>query len=382
MKNLSRWGGIFLLAILGLLAFQTPDVSAAAVQHVGLNLQHVLPMFMGITLGANVLTLTDWAKRLDPDGKVPDIVEMLTQTNEVLDDMTFIEANNILSHRTTVRTGLPAVAWRLLNQGVAVSKSTTAQIDETIGLLEAWAEVDIELAKLAGNESAFRLSEAQAFIEAMNQEMARTLFYGNSGIDPEKFTGLAVRYSDTTARNGTNIIKATTSPTGSDQTSIWLIVWGPQTLTGIFPKGSKAGLEHKDLGEQTAEITTGIGGSRMRVYQDQFIWKMGIALRDWRYVVRICNIDESLLVAGGAPAADLLAAMARATWRIPAMGMGKAVFYMNRSVGEYLDIQAKNAVSTGGQLGYNEIDGRRIMNFRGIPIKITDQILDTESIVV
>lgn len=380
MKNMFRWGALFCLAILGLLAVGTPEASAAVVQHFSTSFQLLIPI-MGITLGANVLTLADWAKRLDPDGTVPDIVEMLNQTNEILDDMTFIEANNQLSHRTTVRTGLPAVAWRLLNQGVAVSKSTTAQIDETIGLLEAWAEVDCELARLNGNESAFRLSEAQAFIEAMNQEMARTLFYGNSGIDPEKFTGLAVRYSDSTARNGVNIIKATTAPAGSDQTSIWLVVWGPQTVTGIFPKGSKAGLEHKDLGEQTAEITTGIGGSRMRVYQDQFTWKCGIALRDWRYVVRICNIDESALVAGGAGAADLLGAMAKATWRIPALGMGRAVFYMNRSVGEYLDLQSKAAVSTGGQLGYSDVQGRRIFNFRGIPIKITDQILDTESIV-
>lgn len=31
------------------------------------------------TLGSTVLTLADWAKRLDPDGKVPAIVEMLSQ---------------------------------------------------------------------------------------------------------------------------------------------------------------------------------------------------------------------------------------------------------------------------------------------------------------
>ena len=380
MKNVLRWVAMFAipLAVCLAIGFSPPD-ALAAVQH---TVQHspVLGV-MGATLGANVLTLSDWAKRLDPDGKIPQIVEMLNQTNEILDDMLFIEANNITSHRTTVRTGLPAVAWRLLNQGVAVSKSTTAQIDETIGLLEAWAEVDCELAKLAGNESAFRLSEAQAFIEAMNQEMARTLFYGNSGIDPEKFTGLAVRYSDSTALNGQNIVKATTAPAGSDQTSIWLVTWGPQTITGIFPKGSQAGLQHKDLGEQTAEITNGIGGTRMRVYQDQFIWKVGIALRDWRYVVRIANIDESALVAGGAGAPDILAAMARATWRIPALGMGRPVFYMNRSVGEYLDLQAKAAVSVGGQLSYDVVEGRRFMTFRGIPIKICDQILDTEAIV-
>jgi len=192
------------------------------------------------TLGSNVLTLADHAKRLDPDGKVPSIVELLSQSNEILDDMLWMEGNLPTGHRTTVRTGLPAVAWRLLNQGVQPSKSTTAQVDEQCGMLEAWSEVDKDLAMLNGNTAAFRLSEAQAFIEAMNQEMASTLFYGNAGLTPEEFTGLSIRYSDPAAVNGQNVIDAGGS--GSDNSSIWLVAWGGQTVHGIFPKGSKAGL--------------------------------------------------------------------------------------------------------------------------------------------
>jgi hypothetical protein len=348
-------------------------------------LQHLLHappgIMLGATLGTNVLTLADWAKRIGPDNEVATIIEMLNQTNQVLDDMSWIPANNVTSHRTTVRTGLPAVAWRLLNQGVAVSKSTTAQIDETIGLLEAWAEVDVELAQLADDTGAFRLSEAMAFIEAMNQEFCRVLFYGNAGIDPEKFTGLSVRYSDATnALNKQNIVKSTAgTPAGADQTSMWLIVWGPQTITGIFPKGSTAGLRHKDLGEQTAELTAGVGGTRMRVFQDQFIWKGGIALRDWRYVVRGANIDISNLLAGTGD--DLFIKMTKMYWRIPGFGLGRAAFYVNRTVGEYLDLQAQGNVKTGGQLSYDVLDGRRIMTFRGIPIRVVDQLVETESIV-
>jgi hypothetical protein len=335
------------------------------------------------TLGSNVLTLVDWAKRLGPDNKIAAIIEMLNQTNQVLDDMLWMEGNLPTGHRTTVRTGLPTVAWRLLNQGVAVSKSTTAQIDETIGLLEAWSEVDCELANLAGDLDEFRLSEAQAFIEAMNQEFCRVLFYGNGGIDPEKFTGLSVRYSDgTTALNKQNVVKGTGTVSGADQTSIWLIVWGQQTVAGIFPRGTTetgVGLSHKDLGEQTAELTTGVGGTRMRVYQDQFIWKGGIALRDWRYVVRGCNIDISSLLAGAGT--DLFTQLTKMYWRIPAFGMGRAAFYVNRTVGEYLDLQAQGNVKTGGQLTYDVLEGRRIMSFRGIPIRVVDQLVETESIV-
>ncbi len=330
------------------------------------------------TLGTNVLTLADWAKRLDPDGKVPMIVELLEQTNEVLLDMQWIEGNLPTGHRTTVRTGLPTIAWRLLNQGVQPSKSTTTQIDESVGILEAWSEVDKDLAELNGNTASFRLSEAQAFLESMNQEFVQTMFYGNSSTAPEEFTGLSVRYSDLSATNGQNIISG--GGAGSDNTSIWFVVWGSNTFHGIFPKGSKAGLQHDDLGLDTVETTAGIAGSRMRAYRDRWQWKAGIALRDWRYVVRIANIDVSNLVAKTS-AADLIELMIRAIHRVPTLGPGKACFYMNRTVFQMLDIQRRDDAQTGGQLNYQVIDGVMVPFFRGMPIRRVDQIVETEATV-
>jgi hypothetical protein len=328
------------------------------------------------TLAANVLTLSDWAKRLDPNGKVPSIVELLAQTNEILLDMMWIEGNLPTGHRTTVRTGLPTVAWRLLNQGVQPSKSTTAQIDEAAGMLEAWSEVDKDLAMLNGNTSSFRLSEAQAFIEAMNQEMASTLFYGNAGLDPEEFTGLAVRYSDPTSGNGQNIIDA--GAAGADNSSIWLVVWGGQSVHGIFPKGSAAGLMHEDMGEVTVETTAGIAGTRMRAYQDRWQWKAGIALKDWRYCVRIGSIDLSDLRAG---TVDIIEFMIRAIHRIPNLRVGRPVFYMNRTVFQELDILRRNDVLAGGQLSYSVVDGRIQYSFREIPIRLVDALTQTEALV-
>lgn len=330
----------------------------------------------GATLGTSALTLADWAKRLDPDGKVPTIVELLAQTNEPLMDMRWVEGNLPTGHRTTVRTGLPTVAWRLLNAGITPSKSTTAQIDEQCGMLEAWSEVDVDLANLNGNVQAFRLSEAMAFIEAMNQEMMQTLIYGNAGLAPEEFTGLAVRYSAISgASNAENILDA--GGTGSDNSSIYLVVWGDRTCMGIFPKGSKAGLIHNDYGEVTIEVTAGVGGTRMRGLQERFQWKGGLALKDWRYVVRICNIDVSDL-AGGV-GADLVTQMIKATHRVPTLNAGRAAFMMNRSCFQYLDIQRRGDVLSGGQLSYNEVDGIPRATFRGIPIAKTDALLETES---
>lgn len=341
---------------------------------------HGVPLMLGVTLNANVLTLLDWGKRQDPDGKVADIVELLSITNEILLDMLWMEGNLPTGHRTTIRTGLPTVAWRLLNQGVQPSKSTTAQIDEACGIMEAWSEVDKELAELSGNVGQFRFSEAQAFIEAMNQQFASTLFYGNAGLTPEQFTGLSVRYAAISgAANKQNIIDG--GGTGSVNTSVWLILWGRNTVHGLFPKGSKAGLQHFDHGEETIETVAGVGTSRMRGYRDQFQWKCGIAVRDWRYGVRFCNIDTTNLTAQTSPA-DLIQGMIKMVHKIPTFGMGKASFYMNRTVFEMLDIQRFLAVKGGGQLHYTEVDGVMTPTFRGIPIRRSDSLLNTEARVV
>lgn len=331
------------------------------------------------TLGATVLTLSDVAKRVDKTGRIGRIVEMLGQTNPLLEDMLWGEANEVTSELTTIRTGLPAVYWRLINQGLPPSKSKTAQVRESIGMLEAWSETDKDLVEMSGDPAGLRLSEASAFLEAMNQEMAQTLFYGNSSTAPQEFNGLAPRYSSLTgASNGANIING--GGVGSDNTSVWLIEWGDQTVKGVFPKGSKAGIDHEDLGLVTVETTAGVAGNRMRAYQDHWQWKAGLVVKDWRYAVRIANIDVSNLVANSS-AADLTELMILAIHRLPSLTMGKPVFYMNRTAIGHLDIQRRNDVQSGGGLTYDMVDGKPVMSFRGIPIRATDALLETEATV-
>jgi hypothetical protein len=328
------------------------------------------------TIATNVATLADVAKRVDPDGRIPAIVELLSQTNPILDDMMWREGNLPTGHRTTQRVGLPTITARRLNEGVTPSKSQTAQIDEQCAMFEAISEVDYDLATLNGNDAGFRLSEGAAFIEAMNQTMAQTLFYGNAATQPEVFTGFAPRYNALTGNIGQNVISGGGS--GSDNTSIWLIAWGENTVHGIYPKGSQAGLVHEDLGEQLIQTGTGIGTGRMKAYVDRWQWKCGLAVRDWRYAVRIANIDVSNLVAESS-AADLTKLMIRAVHRIPSLSLGKPVFYVNRTVRQMLDIQALNKASS--QITVDNFDGKLITKFRGIPVQTSDQILENEAAV-
>ena len=318
-------------------------------------------------------TLADVAKRYDADGKIDTIVELLSETNEVLDDMTFLEGNLPTGHKTTVRSGLPSSTWRKLNYGVQPSKSTTVQITDTAGMLEAYAEVDKALADLNGNTASFRLSEDRAFLESMNQTMASTLFYGDTGTDPEKFMGLGPRYNSLSAESGDNIIVGGGS--GSDNTSIWLVCWGPNTCHGIYPKGSQAGLNHQDLGEVTLEDAA---SGKYQGYRTHYKWDIGMSVRDWRYIVRIPNIDVSNLTkdASGSSAA-LVDLMVQAVEKLPNVNLGRAVFYGNRTISSILRRQITNTSNV--RLSMDEVAGKRVMSFDGIPFRRNDAILNTEA---
>lgn len=327
-------------------------------------------------IGNAVLTLADHAKRRDPDGKIARVAELLAQNNEIMNDIPFVEGNLATGHMGTVRTGLPTVYWRLVNNGIQPSKSTTAQITESCGILEARSHVDVDLAKLNGDEGAFRLSEASAFIEAMTQEFVGTFFYGTASA-PEEFIGLAPRFNSLTATSGQNVLDGGGS--GADNSSIWLIGWSNDTVHGIYPKGSTAGLSHRDLGEQLIHTgTNGVDVATMLALVDLWQMKAGCFVKDWRYAVRICNIDISNLVAETS-AADLTKLMIKAIHRIPNANKVKLCFYANRSIIEMLDIQRRDNVQDGGGLTYGDEQGQPVLRFRGIPVRLCDQLTEAEA---
>lgn len=336
------------------------------------------------TLSTGQLTLADWSKRTGPDGKIDPVAELLSQQNDVLEDIVFKEANQPTSHVVNIRTGLPTVYWRAYNQGVPSSKSTTAQVTEPCAMLEARSHIDAKLLALNNNSAEFRLSEESAFIEAMNQEMTGKLFNGNVGTDAKTFSGLATRYSSTTAGNGGNVILA--GGAGSDNASIYLVVWGEQTVFCPFPKGSRAGLQSRDLGEESVQDAN---GNWYQAARSLFQWDGGLVVKDWRYVVRIANIDVSdwIGVTGSqasAASTNLLKLMMRAIARIPNFNMGRAAFYANRSIQEGLMIQALE--KSNAALGIKEAltqFGTKInqLQFMGIPVRGVDQLGIAETLV-
>ncbi len=331
-------------------------------------------------IGENYIDIIDALKRSDSDDalQVATVIELLKETNSILDDAQAVPCNLGTRHRTTVRTGLPSVAWGKLYNGITQSKSSTQQVEDTTGFLEALASIDKRLLELYPDEGALRLSESQAFLEALSQEGASTVFYGDSSADPEKFTGLAPRFSSLSAQNGGQIVNG--GGAGSDNTSIWMVSWSPQTCQMLYPANTMAGIQREDKGEQRVLDDN---NAPYYVMEDEYRWHMGLTVRDWRQVVRVANIDVSDLQAGSV---DIYALMRKGFWKLRKHRVmdGRIAIYCNADVCEALD--ADSTPTTGTSASYvrlrpQEVDGMEVMSYRGFPIRQVDALLNTEAAV-
>lgn len=322
-------------------------------------------------------TLLDIARRKDPDGKIAQIIELMQEENEILKDIPYITCNDGTNHKTTVRTGLPEAYWRKYNMGVPKSKSTTTQIVDHTAKLEARSEVDKDLVEInTDSPQAFRFSEDAAFLSAMNSKMASTVFYGDKNT-PEAFVGFAPRYSKIStdkSKSGYNIINA--GGAGSDNTSIWVVGWGERTVHGIIPRNTTAGFNTTDLGVETVYDDN---HNPFRAYVTLFEWFNGLCVRDWRYVVRIANIDVSNLAANSS-AADLNDLLLQAIHRFPANRMGvRFGIYCTEEVLTALDRQTLG--KNQAMVGWRQVQGEEVLAFRNIPIRRCDAIKLDEAVI-
>ena len=337
---------------------------------------------------SGVATLLDVLQTMAPDGKQMDIAEVLTQQNELLTDMTWREGNTVTGHRDAVRTSLPTPSFRAINEGVPVTKSGSTPIEETAALLEDFSRVDRELAIMSGNVNAYRLQEAKPHIIGMGHKMASTVFYGNANVNPKEFTGLSARYNTintATSNTATNVIDA--GGTGSANRSIWLIKWDPDAITGIFPKNTAGGLDHEDATNASGEGAHGFpaaaaladaSGNKFMGYEDHWIWRCGLMVKDWRFAVRIANIDLTLLTLNHATGPNLQDLMTQALELIE--DSSGAVFYVPRALRAYFRRQLLN--DKNAFMSWDDIGGKRVMSFGEAPIRRTDSLNVNEARVV
>jgi hypothetical protein len=211
----------------------------------------------------------------------------------------------------------------------------------------------------------------------MNQEFASSLFYASEATAPEEITGFAPRYNSLSAENGQNIVQ-NPSIEGSDNATVWLICWGENTVHGIYPKGSMGGLQMTDKGQVTIENVDSSGG-RMEAYRTHYRWDCGLSVRDWRYIVRV-QYDQEDLKGDNSSGPDLIDLMTQALDVPPSLTMGRPAFYMNRRARSFLRRQMLEKVAAS-TLTMEQIGGKQVMSFAGIPVRRCDALLNTETAV-
>uniref|UniRef100_UPI0035C6A054 major capsid protein n=1 Tax=Megasphaera elsdenii TaxID=907 RepID=UPI0035C6A054 len=130
--------------------------------------------------GNTALTFSDLRKRMDPDGKIAWIMEIMAQSNPIMQHIPWMEGNLPTGNQTTLRTSYPHPQLRRINRGITPGKSTTRQIVDTCCLMEGMSQVDVRIVNLAPDKEATRRSEDGAFVEGFTQDLAKYMFYGDT----------------------------------------------------------------------------------------------------------------------------------------------------------------------------------------------------------
>lgn len=331
-------------------------------------------------LGNTALTLSDWRKRMAPDGSVDFIIEALMNANPIMDDIPWMMGNLPTGNKTTIRTSMPTPSIRRINRGVNRHKSQTEQVTDTTIILEDRSVVDIELLALAQNGEAFRRSEDAAFVAGFSDAVAANIFYGDTEDSGEQFNGISKRYSeygDDTYKNKAAYQVVSAGTPGTKNTSGFFVGWGTHATTGIYPKGSQLGLQQRDLGENTV---TDADGREYQAVTTLFTWKCGLAVGDIRANALVRNIDMSTL--GSMTAQQklkLVEQFIRAKNRIRGIQSRdkKVILYVGDELYNFFELYLldKNNVHVTRQ---DLMNAAPQLYLSGIPIKKCDAISESE----
>lgn len=331
------------------------------------------------------LTLADFRKQLDPRGDVARVSKILDQSNELNQYAPNVEANGVFTHTETIEAGLPEVYYISINQGAPPSKAVTAQVTEGLSVLTGRSIVHRELVIDPKKRAAMRAYQADRTIAAMGQKDGSTSIYGNPKVDSKQYAGLAIRYATFAEANAQNIINGGGS---DDLTSIYLLGLHPETIFFLYPAGASKtmGIDRHDYGMRSIQDPNGSAGSYMDVYEETFALRRGLCVKNWRYGVRICNVDTGDLIATSgtqatSAATNIVRLMARAREKPPREGGAgvRWVWLMNKTVMTGLQLLAMEKQSNVLTIEQG-VDSFRMRAF-GYPIACMDQILNTEAAV-
>ena len=326
-------------------------------------------------------TASQSAKLKNPDGTAAYVIEILEEKNDFLAHMPYEMANDGTSHVVTLRDSVPTPDWFKPGYGILPKFGTFRQIPFRAGAMRSVCEIPKDLVSSDMEEMK---QQAKAHIQGMNNEMANAVFYGNQAVNDNQFTGLTPWYDKKTFENKDAIIDA--GGTGSNLRSIWVIGWGPETVAGFYPSNrGEMGIQVDDMGltdDQTADVEGNSSAGkvgRQPVFRTYYSWSLGVSLKDWRYCIRIANLDPQdykEVPTGTEP--KLLSLVNRALVRLrDRRGISPAI-YADRNTIEWMSVQRTEKVAQS-TLTQEDVFGRGMVTVAdGVPVYPTDALAVNE----
>lgn len=322
---------------------------------------------MANKLLSEMVTLADVINETTPSGGIADIVEIFNQNNEFLPDAPMVQSNDMHSHISYIRSRMPNVhGGRLINRGADTTTAASTPKRESIAILERWIPIDERVVEDSPDQQKTRSNQTKPVLEKMMQELTRQMIYGSQAVDQSELDGFFTRFNDLGMDN-------VATAGGSGGSSLLLIEWGEDKTYMVYPRGAKdAGIEFDDKSKIPWRDPD---GKPYDAYVSKVLALFGLSVDDPRTVQRIANFTAggsttNLLSAGGHH--DLI----RAKNRLPSAGRN-AVIYVNREMKSQFDIWAVD--KSNGFYMMQNITGQPLAYFQEMPIRMVEQMLQTES---
>lgn len=323
---------------------------------------------MATLTASDRITALEVANRDQVSDDARRIIEQMAVTNEILLDAPAVQANDKVVNTSVVRTAVPHGTHRIYNQGVLMAASQTKVIHDVVCQTAIYSKVDASLVDNSDNPQSFLMNECAAFIQGMGDDQADDIVYGNHTADKSNMDGFAIRRPKL---DGTLCIGMGGSSAGA-MSSVYLVKWGQATCHYIYPRGSKTiGVMRTDKGVQT--VDDDVNGGQFEAYVNYFQCDYGLAVRNEKSIVRLCNIDTSTI-----DAKTLIMQILKAKRNL-CKGDGTIAIYANSTILGLMDaatVEKDNVV-------YNAEDpwGRELTKIRDMRLRQVDALLDTEDVV-
>jgi hypothetical protein len=323
------------------------------------------------------LNLQDLSAVIGPDNKLlSNVVEVLATSGHFTEDGIWVASNDFGKHVSAQRKTLPSGEERQANRGVPAAKGVIGQNEDYIGFFESPSVVDDFVLRRANaaSKQEFRSKYDIAHGLGLGITQRTKSFYGNKLTNINDPQGFASRRSTIDGIYTLNNAKS-----AAKNTSLYLVGWDiNQGVHHIYPDGEPAGINMQDMGINVVIDPVNVDVVRWIPYWiTWFYLDFGIVILEDRAMIRICNIDPDSVTAADYQLTYKLLNQALRLMRLPPE---KIRIYGSNAGLTYLDnmsiyIPTVNTSPT-------QIEDRTYYKtFNGIPLRLCEEILNTETVV-